>query len=144
MAHPFRLHSRLAADTFTLGRLKLCRVLLMNDSRYPWCLLVPARAGVTEIHQLSDGDQGQLIRESSLLASRMMDAFPADKMNVASLGNVVPQLHVHHVARRRGDAAWPGPVWGAGAAVPYDERRLAETCARIERALQGIIEPSGE
>lgn len=114
MISPFELHPRLATDTFTLGRFKLCRLLLMNDARFPWCILVPERSGITEIHTLSDEDQILLVRESSLLASRMTETFAADKMNVAALGNVVSQLHVHHVARFRTDVAWPAPVWGCG------------------------------
>lgn len=131
----FAVHPRLAADTFDLGRLPLCRVLLMNDARFPWIILVPERPEVTEIHQLSDADQVTLIRESSLVAARMAEAFGADKMNVAALGNIVPQLHLHHVVRRRGDAAWPGPVWGSGAAVPYDEDGMREIQGQFARLL---------
>ncbi len=131
----FQLHPRLAADTVDLGRLRLCRVLLMNDARFPWCILVPERPQVTEIHQLSDADQVTLIRESSFVAARMADAFGADKMNVAALGNIVPQLHLHHVARRQGDAAWPGPVWGSGAAVPYGADALREVREHFARLL---------
>jgi len=136
----FELHTRLAADTVALGRFDLCRVLLMNDSRFPWCILVPERPGVAEIHQLSDADQVSLIRESSLLASRMAETFHADKMNVAVLGNIVSQLHLHHVARYRNDDAWPGPVWGSGKAVRYEAQVLSEMrdrlCAALGEALQ--------
>ncbi|QKK10219.1 MAG: HIT domain-containing protein [Pseudomonadota bacterium] len=135
MISPFELHPRLATDTFTLGRFKLCRLLLMNDARFPWCILVPERSGITEIHTLSDEDQILLVRESSLLASRMTETFAADKMNVAALGNVVSQLHVHHVARFRTDVAWPAPVWGCGEPVAYDDGGLADARARIETAL---------
>ncbi len=136
----FEVHPRLAADCAELGALVLCRVLLMNDARFPWLILVPQRAGISEIHQLVDADQLRLIRESSRVARAMTELFHADKMNVAALGNVVPQLHLHHVARRVGDAAWPGPVWGAGTPEPYAESALAP---RIElcRAALGLAQP---
>jgi diadenosine tetraphosphate (Ap4A) HIT family hydrolase len=109
-----------------LGRFALCRLLLMRDANYPWCILVPDRDGVTEIHQLSETDQQQLMRESSQLSMAMEAAFKPDKLNIAALGNVVPQLHVHHVARFETDPAWPAPVWGRVAAKPYTDRGLAE------------------
>lgn len=140
MVTRFRLHPRLQADTIDLGRLRLCRLLLMNDVRFPWCILVPERVGITEVHQLCDDDQVQLIREPSLLASKMAEMFSADKMNIAALGNVVPQLHVHHVARFENDAAWPGPVWGCGTAVDYRGEELEVLRSRLESALQGFIE----
>lgn len=135
MGDSFRLHPRLVQDTIELGRFDLCRVLLMNDSRFPWCILVPERPDIAEIHQLSDADQVTLIRESSFLAERMAHAFEADKMNVAVLGNIVPQLHVHHIARYEGDAVWPAPVWGNGTVDPYDERGQEETRARLTQLL---------
>lgn len=137
----FELHPRLAADTIPLGRFQLCRVLLMNDARFPWCILVPERTGISEIHQLSDSDQVLLIRESSQLAARMAAVLSADKINVAALGNIVPQLHVHHVARYRGDVAWPAPVWGSGTAVPYTAREADEARSRFERMLEDLLEP---
>jgi diadenosine tetraphosphate (Ap4A) HIT family hydrolase len=109
-----------------LGRFALCRLLLMRDANYPWCILVPDRDGVTEIHQLSETDQQQLMRESSQLSMAMEAAFKPDKLNIAALGNVVPQLHVHHVARFETDPAWPAPVWGRVAAKPYTDSGLAE------------------
>ena len=121
MTSAFTLHARLAADTVVLRQWPLCSVLLMNDSRYPWCILVPRRAGIREIYELSSDDQQQLLRESSLLGRALMQAFAGTKLNVAALGNVVSQLHVHHVVRFENDAAWPGPVWGRHPAEPYDE-----------------------
>jgi diadenosine tetraphosphate (Ap4A) HIT family hydrolase len=118
---PFVLHPRLAADTFELRRWPLCSVLAMNDARYPWCILVPRRAGVREIYELPVADQQQLLRESSALGRALMQAFGGTKLNVAALGNVVSQLHVHHVVRFEHDAAWPGPVWGRHPPEPYDE-----------------------
>ena len=125
----FALHPRLAADTFTLGDLPLCRLLLMNDAQYPWFILVPRREGAREIYLLDDADQLQLWRESARLSRALMDAFAGYKLNVAALGNVVPQLHLHHIVRQPGDAAWPGPVWGRHPPRPYTD---AERAARIE------------
>ncbi|WP_341582109.1 HIT family protein [Marinobacter metalliresistant] len=120
----FRLHERLNADTIGLGNSPLCEIRLMNDSTWPWVLLVPAVAGVREIYQLSADQQHQLVRESSVLSEAMMDVFGGDKMNVAALGNMVPQLHIHHIVRFEGDPAWPGPVWGTQAPVPYTDQEL--------------------
>jgi diadenosine tetraphosphate (Ap4A) HIT family hydrolase len=116
----FSIHPQLAQDTTPAGDLALARVLLMNDANYPWLILVPRRAGVVEIVDLARDDQLTLMREIAL-ASRALKAVTAcDKLNVAAIGNVVPQLHVHVVARRRADDAWPKPVWGAAPARPYD------------------------
>ena len=126
----FQLDSRLAADTFLVGELTLCRVLLLNDSRFPWLILVPRRAGLSEIHHLSAPERMALIEETALASERLQLLTKAAKINIGALGNLVPQLHMHVVARRVGDAAWPGPVWGAGKAAPYDkeaaERLVAE------------------
>ena len=116
----FELDGRLAADTFVLGSTSLSRVLLMNDARFPWLILVPERADVSEPFELSEADQEQLWQESMRLGGAMKAHFAADKINVAALGNQVAQLHVHHIARFHVDAAWPGPVWGVGRAVPYE------------------------
>jgi diadenosine tetraphosphate (Ap4A) HIT family hydrolase len=128
MDAPFELDPRLAEDSAPLGRLPLCLVRLHRDGRYPWVLLIPARPDVTEIHQLAPADRRALIEESAAVASAMQRALGADKMNVAALGNLVPQLHVHHVARYRHDDAWPGPIWGAHPPLSYLgeqlERRL--------------------
>jgi len=126
---PFGLHPQLAADCTAVGDLPLCRLLLMDDANYPWCILVPRRAGVREIHELAEPDQAALLREVTRLSVAMQSLFAADKMNVAALGNVVPQLHVHVIARRVGDAAWPRPVWGAVTRRPYTE---AERDAMVE------------
>lgn len=131
----FELHPQLRRDCLEIGRFGLCRLLLMNESRYPWFILVPARAGVAEIYQLPESEQIQLIRESSRLAQSLAESFRADKMNVAAIGNLVPQLHVHHIVRYRDDPAWPAPVWGRFEALPYDEPALAATMARLKSAL---------
>ena len=120
----FTLHPRLAADTIGLGRLTLCRLLLMNDARWPWFILVPERAGVKEIFELEEKDQMLLHAETMLLSRSVSDSFQADKMNIAALGNVVPQLHVHVIARFERDSAWPAPVWGSGVPQAYDAPSL--------------------
>ncbi|MFL6260155.1 MAG: HIT domain-containing protein [Thermoanaerobaculia bacterium] len=131
----FTLHPTLARDTAEVARLPLCRVLLMNDRRFPWLILVPEREAVREIHELSPADRGALIEEIALASEALARAVRPDKLNVGALGNIVPQLHVHVVARAMGDPAWPGPVWGSGAAVPYEEGELAEIRARLAAAL---------
>jgi len=132
------LHSQLAADTLAVGDFPLSRLLLMNESRYPWCILVPRVAGAKELHRLDDGDQRQLLRESTALARAMDAAFAPHKMNVAALGNVVPQLHVHHIARFRGDPAWPAPVWGKFPPQAYEPAAAAERIETLRRLLPGL------
>jgi diadenosine tetraphosphate (Ap4A) HIT family hydrolase len=130
MSQTFALDPRLAADTRAVINLPLCDVRLMNDARYAWLLLVPRRADVAEVTDLDADDQARLWREVASAASALRAAVPCDKINIGALGNIVRQLHVHVVARRVGDAAWPGPVWGHGAAVPYADARagtLVET-----------------
>lgn len=127
----FRLDPRLQQDCRELGRFPLCRLLLMRDANYPWFILVPARAGITEIYQLASDDQQQLLRESSRLAEVLARQFRADKINIAALGNVVAQLHLHHIVRYRGDPAWPAPVWGQAPAQAYTPAGEAEVIARL-------------
>ena len=134
---PFTLHPTLARDTIEVTRLPLCHVLLMNDRRFPWLILVPERDSVREIHQLSPADRAALIEEIALGSGVMERLFHPNKLNVGALGNIVPQLHVHIVARTAGDPAWPGPVWGSGAAVPYAEDEIAEIRARLAAELAG-------
>jgi len=127
----FELHPQLAADTHLVGDLMLCRVLLMDDASWPWLILVPRRAGIREIYELNDADQVQLVRESSQLAATLLELFKPDKLNIAALGNVVPQLHLHHIARHTYDAAWPSPVWGRLPRQPYEPARARETVRRV-------------
>jgi diadenosine tetraphosphate (Ap4A) HIT family hydrolase len=129
----FELDPRLAADTTVLGDFALSRALLMNDSRYPWVILVPRQADLAEVFQLSEAEQQQLLKESSFVAAAMANYFSADKMNVAALGNVVKQLHIHHVARFSTDESWPAPVWGRGQAVPYAKDALAQQVDSLRR-----------
>lgn len=135
----FELHPQLAQDCIPISRLKLSRVLLMNDANYPWCILVPERPNITEIYQLSQPERCQLGEESAFLAEAMAQAFAADKMNVASLGNSVPQLHVHHIVRRTNDPAWPGPVWGKLPAKPYTEAESMRVIALLEEAFDQLL-----
>ena len=131
----FELDDRLKADTVKIGELTLCRVLLMNDAQYPWVILVPRRENVREVFELSEADQHQLSVESSAVAQAMAEYFKAEKMNVAALGNMVPQLHIHHIARFRDDAAWPKPVWGVHPPTAYGEAELAERISALKRVL---------
>lgn len=108
----FTLHPDLQRDGIALGEFALSRLLMINDAAYPWCVLVPRVAGIKDAYQLSEGQHAQMTAESRALCRAMMDAFKGDKMNVAALGNMTPQLHVHHIVRRAGDPAWPGAVWG--------------------------------
>lgn len=127
----FSLDPRLCSDTVNLGRFPLSLLLLMNDSSYPWLILVPQREGAQEIYRLKPEDQLQLLRESSHLAATLAAVFAPDKLNIAALGNVVPQLHLHHVVRYRNDPAWPSPVWGKTPAVPYRPEQLAALRERL-------------
>ncbi len=132
----FELDERLQSDTVFIGRLPLCQVLLMNDSRYLWVILVPARPDAREYYHLSREDQSQLMRESSWIAEKLSDVSSATSMNVAALGNVVPQLHVHHVARHESDPAWPGPVWGHSPAIPYSAEALEARFYELKRLFE--------
>ncbi len=132
----FQLHPQLAKDCRDMGSLGLCRLLLMDDAQYPWFILVPQRADVREAHDLDDGDRTRLWDESALLSRTMMQAFAPDKLNIAALGNLVPQLHVHHIARYRHDPAWPAPVWGKLPPKPYYAAE-AEKLAALMRSLLG-------
>ena len=131
----FELHPQLRQDCLEIGHFRLCRLLLMNESRYPWFILVPEREGVTEIYQLSESDQTLLLNESSTLARGLVEAFAGDKLNIATLGNLVPQLHVHHVVRYRNDPAWPAPVWGKFAPLAYDEGDIPALVVRLKASL---------
>jgi diadenosine tetraphosphate (Ap4A) HIT family hydrolase len=128
---PFTLHPTLARDTVEVARLPLCRVLLMKDRRFPWLLLVPEREAVREIHELPARDRAVLIEEIAQASEALARLVQPDKLNVGALGNVVPQLHIHVVARFAADPAWPGPVWGSGEAVPYPEDALEELRLRL-------------
>ncbi len=137
----FELHERLAADTHSLGQSALCDVRLMNDRTWPWIILVPAVSGIREIYQLTADQQMQLLKESSALSKGMMELFEGDKMNVAALGNMVPQLHLHHIVRFQDDPAWPGPVWGTQAPVPYTAEELEQVTEKLQPVLESLALP---
>lgn len=132
----FQLHSRLKQDCITIGRFELCLLLMMNDSQYPWFILVPERADIQEIYQLNKTERELLTEESSYLAENLAIIYKADKMNVAAIGNMVPQLHIHHIVRYRTDKAWPAPVWGKFDTVPYTEQQIADNMVYIKEKLK--------
>jgi diadenosine tetraphosphate (Ap4A) HIT family hydrolase len=131
----FVLDPRLAQDTVPVGDFPLCRLLLSNDSNYPWFILVPRRAEISELFQLNTADQLQLWQETTALSQILKDAFNADKLNVAALGNIVSQLHMHIIVRYREDAAWPAPVWGKHPARPYTAEQLSAIRHRLQLLL---------
>jgi diadenosine tetraphosphate (Ap4A) HIT family hydrolase len=116
----FELHHRLAADCFEVATLPLCQVLLMNDARFPWCILVPQLEDLRDLHDVPAGSRKALFDEIEAVSLALEALTGADKLNVAALGNQVPQLHIHVIARKTDDAAWPAPVWNAGPGVPYE------------------------
>ena len=135
MTAGFSLHPRLAADTVFVADWALSRVLAMNDARYPWLILVPRRDEATELFHLSAEDRRIMIEEIARASDGLKTLTAAAKINVGALGNLVPQLHVHIVARNPGDAAWPGPVWGQGTAQPYEPAVLQAFVRQLVNAL---------
>ena len=129
------LNPQLEKGSIALGEFELCSLLLINDSNYPWFILLPNRENISEIFQLSSTDQQQLMIESSFFSQILEKAFNADKINVAALGNVVPQLHIHHIARYRNDACWPGPVWGAVPSIPYTDNQQRTIIDKLQALL---------
>jgi len=127
----FETDPRLVNDSYPVTELPLCQLRLMDDARFPWLVLIPRQPGASEVFDLDARDQQQLWHEATAVGQAMLAALGGDKLNIASLGNVVAQLHVHVIVRRRNDAAWPAPVWGHGQADVYDPDRLAELRARI-------------
>jgi len=138
---PWSLHPQLARDTLALGDLPLSRLLVVNDANWPWLLLVPRRPGVSEIIDLDEVERAQLMTEIARVGNALKEVTGCDKLNVAALGNVVPQLHVHIIARRSGDAGWPKPIWGAAPALAHDPRELERFVAAIRRRVW--IAPEG-
>ncbi len=133
----FTLHERLAADTLLVADLPLCRVLLMNDRRFPWLILVPRREGLRDFDDVAAAEKAKFHAEIDLASDVLREVAKAHKMNVAALGNMVPQLHVHVIARFPEDAAWPAPVWGVGVAEPYGEEEGRSLVERLGRAFLG-------
>lgn len=134
----FELHPRLQQDCVEVGRFQLSRLLMMNDSQYPWFILVPEKAGLREIYQLTNPERELLLGESSYLAENLVALYNADKMNIASIGNQVPQLHIHHIVRYQTDKAWPAPVWGKFDAVPYTQQQITENLTRLRDRLDWL------
>ena len=130
-ATEFRLHERLEADTAFVADLGLSRLLLMRNALWPWLILVPRRPGVVEVHRLDPADRAALMEEIAQVSGVLEREFRPDKLNVGALGNLVPQLHVHVIARYRGDPAWPGPVWGSGHVRAYGEGEAEALAARL-------------
>jgi diadenosine tetraphosphate (Ap4A) HIT family hydrolase len=130
----FHLDDRLAGDGHRLTRWALSSVLLMDDANYPWLILVPERPGLCEFHDLAPGDLMAMSDEIARASRALQGLFRPDKINVAALGNQIPQFHIHVVARFAGDPAWPGPVWGALPRKPYDAEALAERAAALKAA----------
>ncbi|AQP99214.1 HIT family protein [Pseudoalteromonas aliena] len=125
MTNPvFELAPELKRDCIELANWPLCKVLLLNDSQYPWFVLVPRQPNLKEIIDLSEADQIVYLKESAKLSKLLIKVFNPDKLNVAALGNMVPQLHIHHIARFKSDKAWPAPVWGKFSAIPYTDEQI--------------------
>lgn len=122
MTTEFQLHPQLALDTVFVTDLKLSRLLLMNDKRYPWLVLVPRRDHLSELYELNTADQTELMSELTSLSIILKTLFKVDKLNVGALGNIVPQLHVHLIVRQTSDPAWPKAVWGLGECIPYTSK----------------------
>lgn len=127
----FHLDERLQKDCAWVMDFRLSRLLLMNDATYPWFILVPRRCDITEMYQLDDEDYAQLQQESRHLGQGLMSLFAGDKLNIAALGNVVSQLHVHHIVRYRNDTAWPHPVWGNSPPQQYADVELQKRVQQV-------------
>lgn len=131
----FILHEQLAADTIHIGDLNACRVLLMNERKFPWIILVPRKNDLNELHQLDQQTLLQVQHESIVIAKLMMSLFKGDKLNTGALGNLVPQLHLHHIVRFRDDALWPAPIWGNFKAQPYPQNQLHEHVSQVQKSI---------
>jgi diadenosine tetraphosphate (Ap4A) HIT family hydrolase len=129
------LHPQLARDTINIGDLPLCRVLIVNDANWPWLLLVPRRLDIGEITDLDEVEQGQLMTEINRVGRALKTVTECAKLNIAALGNVVPQLHVHIIARRIGDAGWPKPIWGAAEPLAHDKTELEDFIQELRRKI---------
>ncbi|MEN8722248.1 MAG: HIT family protein [Alphaproteobacteria bacterium] len=134
----FTLDPRLKADSIHIADLEVCQVRLMNDSRYLWALLIPRIKDAREWHRLEADESFGLHNEMRFIAKLIETQADAFKMNVGALGNMVPQLHLHIIARQEGDAAWPGPVWGVGTAVPYDDVSAQRVKDRLWRMIKAV------
>lgn len=140
MSQEFELHEMLAADTIFIKDLPLSRLVLMNNANHPWFILIPRIEGVKDIYELEWQDQAQLLNESSMLSEVLMQLFQGTKMNVAALGNICPQLHMHHIVRYETDIDWPHPVWGRSPSIAYDEEQIVEIKGKVLEVINSIIE----
>lgn len=129
----FQLDTRLATDTVFIGTFSLCQIRLMNDRRWPWLILVPVLQGVEEIHDLTEAEQAKIATETSRVATALKAHTRCTKINTGALGNIVRQLHIHVIARNENDPNWPGPVWGYGERVEYEN--IADNVRRFQNAL---------
>lgn len=135
MSPAFSLHPQLQNDTIDIGDMPLSRVLVVKDANYPWLMLVPRRADVSEIIDLDEVAQAQLMTEINRVGRALKDITKCDKLNIAALGNVVPQLHVHIIARRKNDAAWPRPIWGVVGPQPHDAEEVQRFISALRRKI---------
>ncbi|BDX02955.1 MAG: HIT domain-containing protein [Marinomonas sp.] len=141
----FELNPVLSRDSILVGHFSLCQLRLINDANFPWFILVPQRNDISEIYQLVEEDRLQLLAESCLLAEVLHDAFSATKLNIAALGNQVPQLHLHHIVRYKTDLCWPGPIWGKVDAISYKDEELAEILQKVQSLLSDDLRlPGGD
>ena len=131
----FQLDSKLNHDTYFVSDLDLCRLLIMNDSNYPWFILVPRRLNITEIYQLSNEDRFELDYETNFISEILANYFKADKMNIAALGNIVSQLHVHIIVRKKTDLLWPETIWGKKNPLFYSKEDIENTISIIKNLL---------
>lgn len=139
MSQEFILHEKLAADCALVTDWPLSRVLLMNDATYPWLILVPRLPGLRDLDDLTPPSLQEVAREIQSLSNVMKEIFKPRKMNVAALGNMVPQLHIHVIARFEDDPAWPGPVWGVQPPEPYEGEALEARVSSLRRALDSVV-----
>ena len=129
----FQLDKRLESDTFWVGDMPLCKVLLMNVSNFPWIILVPQVSDKSEIFELNQSDLEKYHRETNYLLQRMSKLYMADKMNIASLGNLVPQLHTHIIVRYKKDDAWPNPVWSYPEMISYQANKYQMEIDKVKK-----------
>lgn len=135
----FELHPQLNKDTFTIGELPLCRILMMNDRQFPWLILVPQRSFIREIYELNKNDQAALYEESIAVSELLMNHYKGDKLNIGALGNLVPQLHIHHIVRFKHDIIWPKPVWGQVTPKSYTKLQKQKITTELQTLMKENI-----